>query len=128
MTTEYLLNQEMEHILALLMPSNALVMRVILHTGMRVSDVLSLKTADLKPSGWYTESKTGKRGGMDCRGHCWQRLRPRRGRNGHFRAVATLGSIGPGRRSGRTLNGLRRRLDCPRTWGRIRPGKSMRWN
>lgn len=36
-------------------------MRVILHTGMRVSDVLNLKTVDLKPSGWYTEQKTGKR-------------------------------------------------------------------
>lgn len=51
----------MEHVLALLTPLNALVMRVILHTGMRVSDVLNLKTADLKPSGWYTEQKTGKR-------------------------------------------------------------------
>ena len=51
----------MEHVLAALTPSNALVMRVILHTGMRVSDVLALKTADLKPSGWYTEQKTGKR-------------------------------------------------------------------
>lgn len=60
-TTEYLLNKEMEHVLAALTPSNALVMRVILHTGMRVGDVLALKTADLKPSGWYTEQKTGKR-------------------------------------------------------------------
>ena len=56
-----MLNKEMEHVLAALTPSNALVMRVILHTGMRVSDVLELKTADLKPSGWYTEQKTGKR-------------------------------------------------------------------
>lgn len=61
MTTDYLLHKEMEHVLALLTPSNALVMRVILHTGMRVSDVLALKTSDLKPSGWYTEQKTGKR-------------------------------------------------------------------
>lgn len=60
-TTEYLLNREMEHVLALLMPSNRLVMRVILHTGMRVSDVLALKTADLRPSGWYIEQKTGKK-------------------------------------------------------------------
>ena len=60
-TTEYLLHKEMEHVLALLMPSNRLVMQVILHTGMRVSDVLELRTADLTPSGWYTERKTGKR-------------------------------------------------------------------
>lgn len=61
MTTDYLLHKEMEHVLALLTPSNALVMRVMLHTGMRVSDVLAMKTTDLKPSGWYTEQKTGKR-------------------------------------------------------------------
>lgn len=61
MTTEYLLNEQMEHVLAALTPQNALIMRVILHTGMRLSDVLNLKTADIKPSGWYTEGKTGKR-------------------------------------------------------------------
>lgn len=61
MTTRYLINQEMEHVLALLTPSNRLVMRVILHTGMRVGDVLALRTEDLKPCGWYTEQKTGKR-------------------------------------------------------------------
>ena len=53
--------EQMEHVLAALTPANALVMRTILHTGMRLSDVLSLRTDQLKPSGWYTESKTGKR-------------------------------------------------------------------
>lgn len=53
--------EQMEHVLAALTPSNALVMRTILHTGMRLSDVLSLRTDQIKPSGWYTESKTGKR-------------------------------------------------------------------
>lgn len=47
--------------MAALTPQNALIMRTLLHTGMRLSDVLSLKTAQLKPSGWYTEGKTGKR-------------------------------------------------------------------
>lgn len=61
MTTEYLLNEQMEHVLAALTPQNSLIMRTLLHTGMRLSDVLALKTADLRPSGWYTESKTGKR-------------------------------------------------------------------
>lgn len=61
MTTEYLLEQEVGHVLAALMPQNRLIVRVILHTGMRISDVLALKTEDLKPSGWYTEGKTGKR-------------------------------------------------------------------
>lgn len=61
MTTEYVLKEQMEHVLAALTPQNALIMRMILHTGMRLSDAVSWKTADLKPSGWYTEGKTGKR-------------------------------------------------------------------
>lgn len=61
MRTEYLLDEEMEHVLAALMPQNRLIIRVMLHTGMRLSDVLNLEAKDLKPSGWYVEGKTGKR-------------------------------------------------------------------
>lgn len=61
MTTEYLLNREVDRVLAALMPSNRLVMRVILHTGLRVSDVLALRSVDLKPRVWVREQKTGKR-------------------------------------------------------------------
>ncbi len=61
MTTEYLLNREVERVLAALMPSNRLVMRVILHTGLRVSDALALRPGDLKPRVWIVEQKTGKR-------------------------------------------------------------------
>ena len=61
MKTEYLLQREVDGVLALLMPANALVMRVALHTGLRVGDVLSLKTEQLAPRVWVTESKTGKR-------------------------------------------------------------------
>ncbi len=61
MTTEYLLGKEIERVIAALMPQNQLIVRVILHNGMRVSDVLNLKTADLALSGWYTEIKTSKR-------------------------------------------------------------------
>lgn len=46
-TTEYLLNRELGHVLAALTRANALVMRVCLHTGMRLGDVLALKTDDL---------------------------------------------------------------------------------
>jgi integrase len=60
-TTEYLLNREVEHVLAALTPSNRLIMRVCLHTGLRVGDVLKLKTEQIKPRFWITESKTGKR-------------------------------------------------------------------
>lgn len=61
MTTEYLLEREMGHVLAALTPSNRRVCQVCLHTGLRVSDVLSLKTAQLAPSFWVKESKTGKK-------------------------------------------------------------------
>ncbi|MGM9619648.1 MAG: tyrosine-type recombinase/integrase [Oscillospiraceae bacterium] len=61
MTTEYLLEREVERVLSALMPQNRLILRTILHTGLRVSDVLELKTAELKPSFWVTEKKTGKR-------------------------------------------------------------------
>lgn len=59
--TEYLLGREVERVLAALTPSNRLVMRVCLHTGLRVGDVLALRTAQLKPRFWITEAKTGKR-------------------------------------------------------------------
>lgn len=36
-------------------------MRAALATGLRISDVLNLKTAQLKPHFWVTEMKTGKR-------------------------------------------------------------------
>lgn len=61
MKTEYLLKREVDNVLSVMTPANALVMRVALHTGLRVSDVLSIKTDQLAPRFWVTESKTRKR-------------------------------------------------------------------
>lgn len=61
MKTEYLLNREVDKVLSALTQQNALVMRVALHTGLRVGDVLSIKTDQLSPRFWVTESKTKKR-------------------------------------------------------------------
>lgn len=61
MRSEYLFEKEVDNVLSMLTPINALVMRVALHTGLRVGDVLSLKTDRLAPRFWVTESKTGKR-------------------------------------------------------------------
>lgn len=47
--------------LSALMPQNRLIVRVMLHTGMRLSDALNLRSEGLSTSGWYTESKTGKK-------------------------------------------------------------------
>jgi integrase len=48
-------------VLSLLTEKNRLVMRVALHTGLRISDVLALKSEDLKPHFWVTEQKTKKK-------------------------------------------------------------------
>ena len=61
MKTEYLLDREVGHVLACLTWQNRLIMQMVLHTGMRISDVLELRTGQLVPSGWLVEKKTGKR-------------------------------------------------------------------
>ena len=61
MRTGYLLEREVGHVLAALTPSNRLVCRVCLHTGLRVGDVLALRTQQLAPHFWVVERKTGKR-------------------------------------------------------------------
>lgn len=91
MTTEYLLRREMEHVLAALTPSNRLVCRVCLQTGLRVGDVVSLKTRDLKGQFWVTEAKTKKR----------RRVNLPRELLGQIRAQAGEVWAFPGRRPGR---------------------------
>lgn len=61
MTTEYLLRREVDLVLGLLTPENRLVVRLLLHTGLRISDALALRPQQLKPNFWITEKKTGKR-------------------------------------------------------------------
>lgn len=56
-----MMEQQVELVLHLLTDANRLVMRVALHTGLRIGDVLALKTAQLKPNFWITEQKTQKR-------------------------------------------------------------------
>ena len=59
--TEYLLNREVDLVLSALTPKNRLIMRVALHTGLRIGDILLLKPGQLRPHFWITEQKTGKR-------------------------------------------------------------------
>ena len=61
MTAEYLIHREMEHVFSALMPGNRLVCRVCVQTGLRVSDVLALRTEQLAPQFWITEQKTKKK-------------------------------------------------------------------
>lgn len=73
--TEYLLNKEVGHVLAALTPSNRLVAEVLLHTGLRLSDVLCLKVEQLAPIFYITESKTGKRKRVGLPADLLERLR-----------------------------------------------------
>ena len=61
MTTDYLLHSELDKVLACLMPGNRLVCEVLLQTGLRVSDCLSIRREQVKRQFWITEAKTGKR-------------------------------------------------------------------
>lgn len=61
MRTEYMLEKEVDLILAALMPQNRLIMRTCLTTGLRLGDVLALTPDRLKPHFWVTEQKTGKK-------------------------------------------------------------------
>lgn len=64
MTTEYLLDEQVQRVLGCLMPANRLVCEVMLATGLRVSDVLTLRKSDLLDSGGrftIIEKKTGKK-------------------------------------------------------------------
>lgn len=88
MTTEYLLDKQVEHVLAALMPQNALIMRVVLRTGARIGDVLELKTEDLAPSMWYREKKTGKRRRMGLGADLCEEIKVQAGRIWAFPSYA----------------------------------------
>ena len=56
-----MLQREVDLVLSVLTHYNRLAMRVALCTGLRLSDILALKTEQLKPHFWVTEKKTKKR-------------------------------------------------------------------
>lgn len=63
----------------LLMPANALAVETMLRTGLRVSDVLSLRTSDLKSRFTVKESKTGKSKRIYLGGDLLRKLRAQAG-------------------------------------------------
>jgi integrase len=60
MKAEYYFKREVEHILAALMPANRLACEVSLATGLRIGDVLRMKTEALAQRMTVQEEKTGK--------------------------------------------------------------------
>lgn len=60
MRAGYLIEQQLDLILAALTPANRLVCRVMLYTGLRISDVVELPRDTVRGSFTITEKKTGK--------------------------------------------------------------------
>lgn len=61
MQADYIDPADMAHVLAALMPANALAVRMSMATGLRISDVLETKTVDVIKGRWTVrEGKTGK--------------------------------------------------------------------
>lgn len=87
MTAEYLLHQEMEHVFAALTPANRLVCRVCVSTGLRVGDVVQLRTDQIKPQFWITEQKTGKRRRVNLASPLLKELQEQAGREWVFESV-----------------------------------------
>jgi integrase len=58
--TTYATRAQLGHVLAALMPENRLVMQLCIATGLRVSDVLELRTSELKRRQTVRQKKTGK--------------------------------------------------------------------
>lgn len=61
MRVEYMLRRQVDLVLTGLLPIDRRIMQVAIHTGLRVSDVLSLRTEQLSPRMWVLEKKTKKR-------------------------------------------------------------------
>lgn len=61
MQADYIDPEDMAHVLAALMPANALAIRASMATGLRIGDVLEMKTVDVIKGRWTVrEAKTGK--------------------------------------------------------------------
>ena len=74
----------MGHVLALLMPQNALICEVALHTGLRIGDVLALRTAQVKRQFYVTEAKTRKRRRVNLPERLLARIRAQAGEEWAF--------------------------------------------
>lgn len=80
MRADYIHAEELEHILAALMPANRLALRVSMATGLRIGDVLALRTINLSPRMTVREEKTGKSRRIYIPAALLEELRARAGR------------------------------------------------
>lgn len=127
MTTEYLVRRELEHVLAALMPANRLVCRVCLDTGLRVGDVVGLRTDQLAPQFWITEQKTKKRRRVNLSGALLDQLRAQAGPVWVFSGARDQSKHRTRQAVWADVKRARKRLSAsPRMWGYTASARSMR--
>lgn len=81
MRTSWISDDNFTLILRLLTPANRLAIEMMLRYGMRIGDVLSTRTIDVKKGDWtYKEEKTGKTRRIRCHGDFALRLLEQAGR------------------------------------------------
>lgn len=85
MRSGYIPRAQMEHVLAALMPYNRLAVEVSLDTGLRIGDVLAIRSAALdKQRFTVRENKTGKTKRVYLRRDLWERCKRMRGKEWLF--------------------------------------------
>lgn len=77
--TDWMCKDDCKVLLRLLTPANALAMEVAFSTGLRIGDVLALRTEQLAPRMSVRESKTGKRKRVYLGASLLERLRAQAG-------------------------------------------------
>lgn len=60
MRSDYIFADQLEHVYAALMPQNRLICQVMEHTGLRIGDVVQLRTSQFRQRFTVHEQKTGK--------------------------------------------------------------------
>lgn len=81
MRSEFIDYGDLQHLFAALMPENALVLRVALETGLRIGDVLAIRTEQIaKQRFTVREQKTGKSKRVYLSRPLWDALRRNAGR------------------------------------------------
>lgn len=90
----------MEHVFAALTLGNRLACRVAVHTGLRIGDVLALRTEKFRPQMWVTEAKTKKRRRVNLPKPLFEDVKVQVGVTWVSRPRGIHGSTGPVRRYG----------------------------
>lgn len=81
MRSEYINYGDLQHLFSVLMPENALVLRVSLETGLRIGDVLAIRTEQIRAQRFTVrEQKTGKSRRVYLSKPLWDALRRSAGR------------------------------------------------